>query len=112
MNIVLDPVLGAIGAAVSILIAEICIFSYQLYCVRGMGSRLFPVKNTMKIILGNVIALVLGSLVRDTIGFASPFASVLACVAVYFGVLVLILIIVREDMAASIADKALQRENK
>lgn len=112
LNIVLDPVLGAIGAAVSILIAEMCIFSYQFYCVRGMGSRLFPVKNTMKIILGNVIALVLGSLVRDAIGFASPFASVLACVAVYFGVLALILIIVREDMAASIVDKALQRENK
>ena len=41
LNYTLDPMMGAVGAAISIFVAELLIFIYQFRCIRAMRSMLF-----------------------------------------------------------------------
>ena len=101
LNYVLDPILGAVGAAISILAAELIIFTYQFKCIRAIRLMLFPMGNCVKIAAGNICAIAATVVVTRMIADASILIIVAAQLIVYFTALVLTLVVMRESLAES-----------
>lgn len=99
LNFLLDPWFGALGAAVSMLCAETIIFIVQLHAARDMIGVLFRRPNIAKIVVANVAAAGAGIFALWALGGASVFATIAASIPCYFGVLLAILLILREDGA-------------
>lgn len=99
LNYTLDPMMGAVGAAISIFVAELLIFIYQFRCIRAMRSMLFPMSNCVKIMVGNMCAIAVTVIVTRMLMGTSILLLVSAQLIAYFITLILMLIATGENLA-------------
>lgn len=96
VNAVLIPRLGASGAAIGTVSAELVVLIYQMCVLREYLGKLFKGAQIWKIITGIGLAALVSSVVRQ--GSLPVFLSLLAGGIVFFAVYVLILLILRESV--------------
>lgn len=99
LNFLLDPWFGALGAAVSMLCAEAVILGIQAYAARDMLPTMFGWANAAKVVAANTASVVVSLCALRVLGGASDLTVIAASVPCYFGVLLVSLLVLREDGA-------------
>lgn len=102
LNLVLDPVLGSVGAALSILCAEAVIFAVQLWKAKDYSMELFGVRNVAKVIVGNAAAVAVSLVALGMVDGMPADTGIVLSLLVYFGPLLVVLAALREDGAREV----------
>lgn len=77
LNFMLDPSLGAVGASLSILVAEMIIFIQQVWYSRDVLAGIVNVRVLSRIFCSNCIAFAVCVLAYDFLELVGPFSSLL-----------------------------------
>lgn len=98
-NLLFDPVFGAVGAAVSMLLAEAVILVVQFLGARDYRSVLFPAKNVAKVALGNALVAVMAGIILSLLSQGRSELVIALSVPAYFGALFAMLFALKEKGA-------------
>lgn len=108
LNFLLDPAMGALGAAASMLCAEVAIFAVQFYAARDMARVVFAKMNLAKVVVANVAASIAGLCALRVFGGAPAPVVIAVSIPCYFGVLLASLFILRENGARLLIETVLR----
>lgn len=109
LNSILIPLFGAAGAALATMIAEFSVLVVQIYMIKGSILEMINFKNCGKIVVANVFALSVLTILNIFITVESLFVKLLILAVVYFVVYGSILILLREDIIMEIIGKVFNR---
>lgn len=109
MNIFLVPTYGVVGAALGNLTAELVVVLYQMYCVRDLLKNVVDKRNIVKI-LGSI------ALAQCVLPFVPKFSSLFITLAVsssiYFGVVGIVLVIMKEKFVSELMSSVIKKMKK
>ena len=97
LNLILIPKYGSSGAALATTIAELFVLLYQIWIVRKEILNYLDLKNIVKIILSMIISTLTLMLVTKLIFTNVAFFNILISGITFFGSLLIVLIIFKED---------------
>ncbi len=96
-NLIFIPRLGAAGASLGTLLAEIGVLSIQLYYLRNMLGKVLKDVPLVKITFCNLIAMIMVFVVKNIV-ISSVFLQLLFTATIFFGVYGILLIITKEPL--------------
>ncbi|SFG04076.1 Membrane protein involved in the export of O-antigen and teichoic acid [Lachnospiraceae bacterium C7] len=110
LNSILIPVLGATGASIGTVAAEISVLIVQFFALPKINIRLFKAVSFGKIILANALAFIAAFFVKyiplDCTSMVQDFILMAIAATVYFGVYLIVLLVTREKLIIELVSQA------
>ena len=107
INIICIPLFGATGAAFGTLIAEICVFTVQLYYLREMVLPILASYNYSQVFLGTVLSGIFASSIKYIP--APSIVRLIISAIVFFGIYLIFMLIKRNCAVVEIWNTVLRK---
>ena len=112
LNVVYIPRMGAAGASVGTLVAEIVVLFVQLYLIKKeFGYHFFEVKKSAKLFVATFMASILLIWIKNAIILPVFLELVIACAA-FFGSYLIVCLVMRIEILQEILVRRKKSENK